>query len=270
MIIYLSSALESADLRKNGEEKFKNCIKDSHILSSFAYHKDGFEKYYPLCKSLMLDSGAFTIMQSAIKNGGKKNNFDVMDYCRKYANHIKKYNIENFLELDIEGAYGFEVYKDCLHLLQDITGREPIYVYHRWRGLDYYKELVKKYSYVALGDVDIVNGHSSQVNYIPWFLDEAHKNNCKVHGLAFTNVRNLAIYPFDSVDSSTWSAGVRFAQTCRFDGHQIMKYSHNLPNKLWTQDRSDVLIKDFLEWKKLQKYFDSEFEPFNDGGVKEK
>ena len=59
----------------------------------------------------------------------KKKQFDIISYARKYANFIKEYEIDDFFELDIDGVFGFEVYKDCLHLIQDITGKDPIRVF---------------------------------------------------------------------------------------------------------------------------------------------
>jgi len=156
--------------------------------------------FYTMCKSFLMDSGAFTVMNSK----KSKNSFEPMEFTKKYAQHIKENNVQNFLELDIDGVFGFEVYRDCLHCLQDITGRDPIPVYHKWRGVEYYKELVKKYDYIAIGDVSIGAGSRELYKYFPWFLNEAHKNNCKVHGLAFTSLPDLQFMPFDSVDSSSW------------------------------------------------------------------
>ena len=39
-----------------------------------------------------------------------------------------------------------------------------------------------------LGDVDVGSHSKIQEQFFPWFVEEAHKNNCKVHGLAFTQI----------------------------------------------------------------------------------
>lgn len=263
MRIYLSSFFEEPALApKEGEDKTKyiDLLKDAHILASFAYHNDKHEEYYPYCKSLLVDSGAFTLMVKSIRNSGKID-FDIKSYCKKYAEFIKKNNIDNFIELDIEGAYGFETYKDCLHMLQDITGKDPIYVFHKWRGMEYYKELVKQKNYICLGDVDVTTRNKAQEKYFSWFVEEAHKNNCKVHGLAFTQIEKLKHIPFDSVDSSSWTAGARFASPSRFDGHSILKYNCKRNDDRQLAHNSIVKTHDFLEWKKLSQYFDSEIEP---------
>ena len=254
MRLYLSTVLNS---NLNQQNDFEELLNGTHILQSFAYNFNNVEKYYPMCKSVLLDSGAFTVMNA--KN--KKNNFEPMKYCKEYAEHIRKNNIDLFLELDIEGVYGFNIYQDCLHQLQDITGKDPIYVFHKWRGVDYYKELVKQKSYVALGDVTVGSGSRELYKCFPWFIEEAHRNNCKVHGLAFTSLPDLQFMPFDSVDSSSWTSGVRFARPSRFDGHRLQQYNCLRNEERCLAENSIVKRYDYCEWKKLSQYFDKEYEP---------
>lgn len=263
MRIYLSSFFEEDTLfpkTEEGKKEYEALLKDAHILASFAYAQPKHAEFYPCCKSLLADSGAFTIMLKSMK-GKKNNNFNIRDYCKKYAEFVKKNNIENFIELDIEGAFGFEAYRDCLHMLQDITGRDPIYVFHRWRGMNYFMELIKQKDYIMLGDVDVGSHSKIQEQFFPWFVEEAHKNNCKVHGLAFTQIEKLRHIPFDSVDSSSWTSGARFATPTRFDGHDVMKYDCSRTNERELVHNSIVKKHDYLEWKKLQHYFDTEMDP---------
>lgn len=255
MRMYLSGIIEH--ISTWGDELINELLSDMNVLQSFAYYQKNNERLYPLCKSLMLDSGAFTVMN----NKHKRNDFNPLEYTKAYAEHIKKNNIDLFLEMDIEGVFGFDVYKDCLHCLQDITGKDPIYVFHKWRGLDYYKELVKKYNFIALGDVSVGSGSRELYKYFPWFLEEAHKNNCRVHGLAFTSLKDLQFMPFDSVDSSSWSSGCRFARPSRFDGHNLLGYDL-IRNDARDLPTSTTFRKhDIPEWKKLSQYYDEEYEP---------
>lgn len=253
MRLYLSSVLES---EIPFEEKIKFC-ENLFVLFSFAYKKNYTERLIPYCKDLLLDSGAFTIMMK--KN--VKNTFNPIDYCRKYAEFIKNNKIDKFMELDIESVFGFEVYKDCLHCLQDITGKDPIYVFHKWRGLNYFKELVKQKNYIALGDVSVGSGSREIYKFFPWFINEAHKNNCKVHGLAFTALNDLNYMNFDSIDSSSWTAGARFARISRFDGHSIQCYNCRRTEFKTLPSSIDCKRHDLPEWKKLSQYFDTEMEP---------
>ena len=252
MRLYLSSVLES----EISLEKKKEFCKGLYVLFSFAYNnKSDCKTLIPYCKDVLMDSGAFTIMNKS------KKDFDIMDYCKRYANFIKENNIEKFIELDIEGVFGFDKYKDCLHCLQDITGKNPIYVFHKWRGIDYYKELVRKYDYVALGDVSVGSGSRKLYQYFPWFLNEAHKNNCKVHGLAFTSMKDLQFMDFDSVDSSSWTMGARYARMFRFDGHSVRTYDCRRTEERELPSSTECKEYCLPEWKKLSEYFDKEYEP---------
>lgn len=255
MRIYLSAVLSEPTFYNRKD--LPEILADTHILHSFAYANEKTVPFYKLSKSFLMDSGAFTVMN----NKKLKNTFNPMEFVKKYGQHIKENNINNFLELDIDGVFGFEVYRDCLHCLQDITGKDPIPVYHKWRGIDYYKELVKKYNYIAIGDVPIGQGSRELSRYFPWFLEEAHKNNCRVHGLAFTSIPDLQFTSFDSVDSSSWTAGARFAHPFRFDGHQIQSYDAKRTEEKTLKHNSIVKLHDFLEWKKLSIYFDKQYEP---------
>jgi len=259
MKFYISGVLE-----KSGDPYIKKVldkrIENMFVLCSFAYWKDSFLPYQQKCKDFLLDSGAFTIMDSAIKRnlkGQAKKQFDPMEYTRKYANFVKERGIDKFIEMDIEAAYGVDVYKDCLHCLQDITGKDPVPVWHRWRGWDYWCELVKKHNFVCIGDAS--NHISKQgYKYFKPFLDKAHESGCKVHGLAITQLDFLRFLPFDSVDSSTWSVVYRFGQVKVFDGHSLRIINcerKNLPEgKELDAYKAGGLVLD--SWISLQKYLE--------------
>lgn len=258
MRLYLSAVFEGAHGLTKEQRDY--IMSHNHILASFAYYKPAHDEFYEKPKSIMLDSGAFTIMSKGIKEGAL-NNFNPMEYCKSYANFIKEKNIDFFIELDIEAVYGFDVYRDCLHQLQDITGRDPIYVYHKWRGLKYYKKLVQKHDYIALGDVDNITHTKGQEQYFPYLVEEAHKHGCKVHGLAFTRIDELNYIPFDSADSSTWTAAMRFAEIPRFNGHYVDKYRFTRTDTMHIKSNTVAKVYSLNEWTKLSEYFETEYEP---------
>lgn len=202
-------------------------------------------------KNYLLDSGAFSIMM----NPKSSQKFEIMDYTEKYAKFIKENNIEDFIELDIDSIYGINVYIDCLHKLQDITGKNPIKVFHMWRGKDYFLELVKKEKRIAISRIASA-GNSNKLKESDFILINdliqiAHDNNCKVHGLGITGSAELRKYNFDSIDSSSWNSGVRSGSFCRFDGHSINVYKNPGDYKL---DGKIYALNGFLEWKKYSDY----------------
>ena len=61
----------------------------------------------------------------------------------------------------------------------------------------------------------------SKFHMIEKFLNDAKKENCKVHGLGFTNFKWLPKLHFYSVDSSSWTIGNRFGSIEKFEDNKI-------------------------------------------------
>lgn len=252
MELYFSAFWQSVYALPKDYEKLVN-ISEMNILQTFARAetrmKKNLEKQKEF-KNYMLDSGAFTMM-----NSKSKQKFEIMDYAEKYAKFIKENDINQFIELDIDGVYGINIYKDCLHLIQDITGKNPIKVFHMWRGKEYFEELVKKENIIAISRI-ASGGESSKLKESDYVLlndliQLAHENNCKVHGLGITGSGELRKYNFDSVDSSSWSNGMRAGTLCKFDGHSINTYRSSGNYKL---DGKIYGINGLVEWKKYSDY----------------
>ena len=87
--------------------------------------------------------------------------------------------------------------------------------------------MVKNYKYVAIGGIRQEIG-KKRYKYFKLFLDEAHKHNCRVHGLGFTRTTDLESIPFDSVDSTSYQCGARFFKPHRFDGKKIITTNTDL------------------------------------------
>lgn len=119
MILYFSGLLSESTSFLD-----KLNMKELSVLQAFPYMNESKIKYIYESKNFLLDSGAFTVMNS------KNKNFDYKKYTEKYGKFIKDNKINDFFELDIDGVFGYEVYQDCLHRLEDITGNKPIPVWH--------------------------------------------------------------------------------------------------------------------------------------------
>lgn len=218
-----------------------------YVLESFFYLKDWMHPYILNHWNFMLDSGAYTFLENAKKG----NNIDWDSYILKYADIINKLNIENFLELDIDNVVGLKEVERLRDKLEQATNKKCIPVWHKKRGLDYYKKMCKDYSYIAIGG--IVSGEISSKDY-PVFtnlLNIAKENKTKVHGLGFTNLIGLTKYKFYSVDSTAWIYGNRSGFLYKFNGRTLDKYPIPKGNRLKAKDAA---IHNFTEWIKFQKY----------------
>lgn len=229
-------------------EANKNILqKSKYILESFYSIKDWQIPIIKKCDLFLLDSGAFTFMNSY------KGEVNWKEYINRYADFIIKNDIKYFFELDIDVLIGYEKVKEYTKYLEEKTRRKCIPVWHKSRGLEEWKRLTKEYDYVAIGG--IVTKEITRKDY-PVFkqlLKIAKENNCKVHGLGFTATKELSKYRFYSVDSTNWLSGGRFGQLHTFNGKYIE--SKSFKNKR-VKDYKQINKHNLEQWIKFQNYAD--------------
>lgn len=238
---------------------FENKLLDfsqSFLLESFYTLKDWELKLIDNCGCFLLDSGAYTFMQAAQKHG----NIDWLSYADKYADFIKDNNIRNYFELDIDNIKGLKYAEMLRNRIEARCGKPSIPVWHVERGKDYFLGMIKDYKYVALGSIaNVVNGkRKMQDKYFPWFIGQAHKENCKIHALGYTNLEGLSKYHFDSVDSTTWTIGGRFGVVMQFEKGTIKKHNSVINGKKERsiKDIKFVTLHNLKEWMKFQRFAD--------------
>lgn len=196
---------------------------------------------------LLLDSGAFTFMQQ----GGK---IDWEKYIDEYAAFINKYKVEKFFELDIDSIVGLRETERLRERLEFLTQRKCIPVWHKSRGIDYFKQMCREYPYVAVGGyVSREMSVSAYEKSFPWFINTAHNAGAKIHGLGYTNMEGLKRFHFDSVDSTAWIAGNRFGAVYWFDGTQMRKIDKKEGQRVRNMETA---YNNLCEWIKFQKYLD--------------
>ena len=218
-----------------------------YILESFFYIREQNQwilEMRPFFKDFLLDSGAFTYL-----NGAKGNvNWD--QYIEEYGAFINKHNIDLFIELDIDSVIGLNEVERLRYKLENITNKKCIPVWHKSRGLDYWKKMCKEYNYVAIGGIVTNEIKSNQYDIFYPLLKIAKENNCKVHGLGFTNMKGLEKYKFYSVDSTAWLYGNRGGFLYKFNGKGLDKLQ---PKGLRLKGREGA-IHNFSEWVKFANY----------------
>lgn len=231
-------------------EELKLC---KYALMSFFYlEKKASEKKFEVMQKLnkedrfILDSGAFTLFTST------KLNVDFDAYLDRYIDFINKYDIKRFIELDIDAVVGYEKVLKMRKKLEEKTGKKCMPVWHLSRGIEAYKEIVRDYDYICIGG--FANKEIKSINYgkVKQLVAYANANKTKVHGLAFTRQDSYK-YGFYSVDSSSWSMGVRFAQAHIFSNGKIVSKTRKSGQRA---DGDKISINNFYEWVKFQKYVD--------------
>ena len=218
-----------------------------YILVSFymVEKKLGIMNY---CNDYLLDSGAFTFMNS----GGHE---DWEEYIERYADFINKNNVPKFFELDIDSIVGYDRVKELRKRLERLTNRQCIPVWHILRGKEEFTRMSQEYSYVAIGGIVTKEITPNKYKFFPYFIKEAHKNGAKIHALGFTNIELLKQYHFDSVDSTSWGGGGRFGYVYKFTGNSLIKKRISGGNTgMRISDYRKIDKLNFLEWVKYQKY----------------
>lgn len=229
----------------------KEVKKSKYILESFYYINDW---QIPLIKDFdlfLLDSGAFTFMNNL------KGDVDWKEYIDKYADFIIKNNVKYFFELDIDSIIGYDRVKEYTRYLEKKVGRQCIPVWHKARGIKEWERLTKEYNYVAIGGIVTKEIKPNEYKYFKILLDIAKKNNCKVHGLGFTNLKLLHKYHFYSVDSTSWKSGNRFGTLYLFNENKLEQIKKPKDKRMKSGEYYSKIEKFvFDEWLKFQDYAD--------------
>lgn len=204
-------------------------------------------------KQLLLDSGAFTYL-----NTKKNAKLDWDKYIIEYAEFINKHNIDLFFELDIDPIVGLKEVERLRAKLEKITNKQCIPVWHKSRGLEYWKKMCKEYNYIAIGGIVTKEIKQTQYKIFAPLLKIAKENKCKVHALGFTRSRELHKYKFYSVDSTNWIT-TRFNNYYIFNGKMgIMEAKRkNIGDsrlRVKKEKIDEYNLMQINEWVKFQKY----------------
>lgn len=239
--------LAAPSSRKFLTKEYHHC---KYMLESFYSMKDWLIPVIKQCEFFMLDSGAFTFMNT------KKGNIDFDEYLTKYINFINKYDIKYFFELDIDVVVGLKEVERLRERLEKETNKKCIPVWHRSRGKEYFINLCKEYDYVAIGGIVTREIQPNEYKYFKWFIDTAHSYGCKIHGLGFTNLKGMKIYNFDSVDSTSWTSGGKFGSLYHFDGRNLKQVDTQNRRRRTDITTDKINRHNYYEWVKFQKYAD--------------
>lgn len=230
------------------EEEAEYFAKDMNILESFVYARQKpklFDVIHKNCKRILLDSGAYTFMASK-----KDLNINWDEYIEEYAAFIKEKSIEDFFELDIDSIVGYEEVKRLRKKLEKLTGKKPIIVWHKSRGIEEFVKMCKENDRASIGG--IVNGEITRKErpIINRLVKIAHDNGCKIHGLGCVREASKDLYNLDSSDSSSWNICVRSGRVPKYNG-TFMEYFDPPNGKKFK--RAEMLKHAIKEWRKFCK-----------------
>lgn len=220
----------------------------AYVLESFYYADEETERLIPTLGSFMLDSGAFTFFTS-----GRSVDWD--GYVERYCDFVVRNDVRLFFELDIDSLVGYDRVRGIRSRIERLTGRQPIPVWHKSRGLDEFYRMCDEFPYVSIGGIASREISPREYKAFPHLIREAHRRGAMIHGLGFTNLEGLRRYHFDSVDSTAWLSGNRFGYVYRFDGETMEKVPRRDGQRL--RDSREAALTNFREWRRFQRYADT-------------
>lgn len=178
---------------------------------------------------ILFDSGAFSLWRRGIS-------IDIKEYC----NYLKMHSIEKYIVLDKIGNHNETMLNQ--RIMEDI-GLNPIPVYHLNSPIENLYEICEKYHYVCLGGT--VGSH---VKIRLKFFTEVFKHfpNHKFHGLGLTDTRIIRLFPFYSVDSTTWLIAAKNGKILDINGRQ-----YSAPHEMDLKDKFSNTITFFAKYDSM-------------------
>lgn len=197
--------------------------------------------------NFLLDSGAFSFM-----SGAQCSKQSIMGYADRYIQFINEYHIKRFFEIDVDTIFGIEFVENLRRRIEVQTGRKSIPVWHKSRGIEYWKRMVDQYEYVAIGGL-VFHTKKSEMPFIKKMVTYAKSKGVKVHGLGFTKTKELREWDWYSVDSSAWTKAAALGQRRHdFNGQYIE--SQKICGNGFKVDLEKLICHNGLEWCKYQRY----------------
>lgn len=256
MKIYLALGGRETVLKMHNYDKEKCPI---YLLQTFykmrGASKNKVKRILGSCSEFLLDSGAFTFMNSGEKVHWKS-------YVDEYIEFINRYDIKQFFELDLYTLSNVGIYKTIKmrRYIEHNTGKKAIPVFHACMGIEMYRELCQEYDYVGIGASGITQEcrWTKNSRLLRKMVSIANEYGTKVHGLGYTRISNInkTEIPFYSVDSTAWM-GSRF--NARYDikrGMLVQSKAADIGERL--KDTKQLDMHNLKVWRRIQQIKDTE------------
>lgn len=209
---------------------FSNCSR----LQSFHYLKG--TKISPWHGDLLLDSGGFTARTKGVKIS-----------VEEFAEFINKNNISKAFNLDTNDIS--ETLLNQEYLIKNCPNCYIIPIYH---FSDFFekRDLINQFlnfPYIAIGGLVGIKGRDQEKKQFLDFVFNKTKNEIRVHGLGVSGKKLLNMYPFYSVDSTSWVAPSKFGSSSTVEDKRVLKIRNTQRS---IEYRLNDEIKYFLQLEK--------------------
>lgn len=207
--------------------------KEQNIFCTY-YYKDKTEATLRDMKAIghkgmiTIDSGAHSFFaqlgMSAVNHGNVSGKIqDPYEYFEEYFNWVMEWKdyFTYFVDLDIQDIVGLDTVRKWRQRFIDAgVGHKMITVWHTVDGWKNFERQVAE----SVSNYVGVEGLRSGKEMLPYnkFIKYAYTHDCKVHGFAFTKPGLLHKFPFYSVDSSSWTYGIRFGAIYVWEKNKLL------------------------------------------------
>lgn len=181
MRVYLAATINGGVTKAQRIEMIKKYPPKYLLETFYEGEKDCLEAMQTVGREgFLLDSGAFSYI-----NGKQITKSDMDNYVKKYICFIKKYDVKYFFEMDVDSIFGIEAVEQWRKQIEIQTGKKCIPVWHKQRGVEYWKKMCKEYDYIAIGGL-VIGAKKQEYPYYKKLIEYAAMRGVKVHGLGFT------------------------------------------------------------------------------------
>lgn len=249
MRIYLAAT--NSGMTQEDRETFINKGKPKYQLCTFIEGEKNCHRNLVEAgrDNFLLDSGAFSFM-----SGKECSKETLIEYCDSYIDFINRNDVKQFFEIDVDTIFGIDFVEQLRKRIESRTGKSCIPVWHKGRGIDYWKRMVDEYNYIAIGGL-VFHVKQSEWGMIKKLVDYAYFKHVKVHGLGFTKTNILDQFRWYSVDSTSWKMSALRGQNIQtFNDGQMLQRKLNTNGK--KSNLSKLALHNGLEWCKYQRYMD--------------
>ena len=249
MRVYLATPFDG--MRDNDVEMMMRVGKPLYLLNTFFEGENPCKRALSIvgADNFLLDSGAFSFM-----SGAQCSEKIVEEYAERYIDFIKRNHVKLYFEMDVETVLSLPFVEKMRSKMERETGVPCIPVWHKNRGIEYYKRMCSDYRYIAIGGL-VFHVKQSEWPLIHKMVNYAANKGVRVHGLGFTKTRELEKWRFYSVDSSSWkTAAIRGSNRHIFNGRYIE--THNVKKDGYKTDQRLLAAYNGIEWCKYQRYMD--------------
>lgn len=250
MRVYLATIL--AGMRPENVQTLVSNGKPKYLLNTFYEGEKACKKVLEIAgnpNNFLLDSGAFSFM-----SGAECSETIIEEYAERYADFIIKNGVTQYFEIDVDTIFGLPFAEKIRCKLETKTGVQSIPVWHKNRGVDYWKRMCEEYKYIAIGGL-VFHVKQQEWPLIHKMVDYAAYKGVKVHGLGFTKTKLLDKWNWYSVDSSSWkTSAIRGSIKHKFNGKYIE--SEPIKKEGYKMDQRLLAMYNGIEWCKYQKYME--------------